>query len=79
MGGRTLVRPCDVIPPSTHSSPIHPHAHTLIPAQLAGLGAALYKLHTMGLLPTHAADYAAFLAPAAPAEFAGGGAVVLGS
>ena len=44
----------------------------------AGLGAALYKLHTMGLLPTHAADFAAQLAPARAAEWVGGGGGVLG-
>lgn len=54
------------------------HTPPSIAPQVAGLGAALYKLHTMGLLPTHAADYAAHLAPARPAEFAGGGGAVLG-
>lgn len=55
-----------------------PHPSSFISPQLAGLGAALYKLHTMGLLPTHAADYAAQLAPARAAEFVGGGSGVLG-
>ena len=64
--------------PSLTPSP--PPLHPLLspPSQLCGLAAALYKLHTMGLLPTHAADYAAQLAPARAAEFVGGGGGVLG-
>ena len=65
-------------PSLSHSLP--PPLHPLLspPSQLCGLAAALYKLHTMGLLPTHAADYAAQLAPARAAEFVGGGGGVLG-
>ena len=39
----------------------------------------MYKLHTMGLLPTHAADFAAQLSSARAAEFVGGGGGVLGA
>jgi hypothetical protein len=83
--GLCVGRALQAIQNASHGHPltplysIHPSLSQTFPSQLAGLGAALYKLHTMGLLPTHAADYAAYLAPAAPAEFAGGGSVVLGS
>ena len=68
------------VPPLASPQPCARSPPCLFPPspQLAGLGAALYKLHTMGLLPTHAADFAAQLAPARAAEWVGGGGGVLG-
>ena len=40
---------------------------------LAGIALALYKCHSMGLLPTHASDWLAFVEPQQRAEFAFGG------
>ena len=40
---------------------------------LANVGLAMYKCHTMGLLPTHSSDWLAFADPIGRAEFALGG------
>ena len=41
--------------------------------QLAGLAMALYKLNSMGLLPTHASDWVSGMKPPMPVEHAYGG------
>ena len=40
---------------------------------LAGLAMALYKLNSMGLLPTHASDWVSGMKPPTPVEHAYGG------
>lgn len=40
---------------------------------VAGLGLALYKCHSMGLLPTHPSDWLAFADPQERIEYSGGG------
>lgn len=40
---------------------------------LANIGLALYKCHSMGLLPTHASDWLAFVEPQYRLEYSGGG------
>lgn len=37
------------------------------------IGLALYKCHSMGLLPTHASDWLAFVEPPIRQEYLGGG------
>ena len=43
---------------------------------LANVGLALYKCHSMGLLPTHASDWLAFVEPQSRMEYSGGGMVL---
>ncbi|CAM6096284.1 unnamed protein product [Calypogeia fissa] len=38
-----------------------------------GMGMGLYKLNSLGLLPSHASDWVSTLAPALEVEFSGGG------
>lgn len=40
---------------------------------IANIGLALYKCHSMGLLPTHASDWLAFIEPQSRLEYSGGG------
>lgn len=40
---------------------------------LANVALALYKCHSMGLLPTHASDWLAFVEPQSRLEYSGGG------
>ncbi|XP_008803536.2 ER membrane protein complex subunit 4-like [Phoenix dactylifera] len=44
-----------------------------IALNLAGLALGVWKLNTLGLLPTHASDWVSSLAPAQEVEFSGGG------
>lgn len=44
---------------------------------LANVGLALYKCHSMGLLPTHASDWLAFVDPQQRMEYSGGGISLL--
>lgn len=46
-----------------------------IALNLAGLGLGVWKLNTLGLLPTHASDWVSSLPPAPEVEFAGGGLI----
>ncbi|KAG0564724.1 hypothetical protein KC19_8G134300 [Ceratodon purpureus] len=56
---------------------------TLLPKLLfvalnfAAMGLGLWKLNTLGLLPTHASDWLSNLAPAQSVEFSGGGLPLL--
>lgn len=56
-----------------------PRVDTLAPKlvfmalNLAGLGLGIWKLNTLGLLPTHASDWVSSLPPAPEVEFAAGG------
>ncbi|KAG7208460.1 hypothetical protein KM043_014686 [Ampulex compressa] len=43
--------------------------------QLVNLMLALYKCQSMGLLPTHASDWLAFVEPQARVEYSGGGLI----
>ncbi|XP_078062176.1 ER membrane protein complex subunit 4-like isoform X2 [Mustelus asterias] len=43
---------------------------------LLGLALAIYKCQAMGLLPTHAADWLAFIQPPQRVEYTGGGLVL---
>lgn len=40
---------------------------------LVNVGLALYKCHSMGLLPTHSSDWLAFVEPQTRLEYSGGG------
>lgn len=40
---------------------------------MANVAVALYKCHSMGLLPTHASDWLAFVEPQTRLEYYGGG------
>ena len=42
-----------------------------------GLGLALYKCQSMGLLPTHSSDWLAFIDPQQRIEYSGGGQILL--
>ncbi|XP_030752356.1 ER membrane protein complex subunit 4 [Sitophilus oryzae] len=42
---------------------------------LVNIGVALYKCHSMGLLPTHASDWLAFVEPPVRIEYLGGGII----
>jgi hypothetical protein len=44
-----------------------------IALNLAGMGLGLYKLNSLGLLPSHASDWVSTLAPPPSVEFSGGG------
>ncbi|ERN07079.1 hypothetical protein AMTRI_Chr12g239930 [Amborella trichopoda] len=44
-----------------------------IALNLAGLALGVWKLNTLGLLPTHASDWVSTLPPAQEVEFSGGG------
>jgi ER membrane protein complex subunit 4 len=44
---------------------------------LINIGLALYKCHSMGLLPTHASDWLAFVEPPLKAEWSDGGMSLL--
>ncbi|XP_015108661.1 ER membrane protein complex subunit 4 [Diachasma alloeum] len=43
--------------------------------QLVNIALALYKCQSMGLLPTHASDWLAFVEPQARLEYSGGGLI----
>ncbi|KAG9130720.1 hypothetical protein Leryth_012679 [Lithospermum erythrorhizon] len=44
-----------------------------IALNLVGLGIGVWKLNTLGLLPTHASDWVSSLPPAQEVEYSGGG------
>lgn len=46
---------------------------TYIFGNLVNIGLALYKCHSMGLLPTHPSDWLAFVEPPVRLEYLGGG------
>lgn len=43
---------------------------------IVNIALALYKCQSMGLLPTHASDWLAFVQPQSPLEFSGGGVML---
>ncbi|KAK8962091.1 hypothetical protein KSP40_PGU015274 [Platanthera guangdongensis] len=47
-----------------------------IALNLAGLGLGVWKLNTLGLLPTHPSDWVSSLSPAPEVEFSGGGLLI---
>nr|CAD7452284.1 unnamed protein product [Timema tahoe] len=44
---------------------------------VASVALALYKCHSMGLLPSHSSDWLAFVEPQARVEFSGGGLTLI--
>ncbi len=44
---------------------------------VVNIALALYKCHSMGLLPTHSSDWLAFVEPQDRLEFYGGGVTLL--
>ncbi|EFN84454.1 Transmembrane protein 85 [Harpegnathos saltator] len=50
---------------------------TLQQRQLVNIALALYKCQSMGLLPTHASDWLAFVEPQARVEYSGGGFIYI--
>lgn len=50
---------------------------TYILGNLVNVGLALYKCHSMGLLPTHTSDWLAFVEPQARLEHSAGGFTLL--
>jgi hypothetical protein len=48
-----------------------------IAMNFAALGLGLYKLNSLGLLPTHASDWVSSLPPPQAVEFSGGGLPLL--
>ncbi|XP_008555792.1 ER membrane protein complex subunit 4 [Microplitis mediator] len=51
----------------------YPQKFVFLLGQLVNIGLALYKCQSMGLLPTHASDWLAFVEPQARLEYSGGG------
>lgn len=47
--------------------------YSLLAGNLAGVALAMYKCHSMGLLPTHVSDWLAFADPMVRQEVASGG------
>ena len=47
--------------------------YSLLAGNLAGVALAMYKCHSMGLLPTHVSDWLAFADPMVRQEVATGG------
>lgn len=43
---------------------------------IVSVALALYKCHSMGLLPSHASDWLAFVEPQQRIEYYGGGAIL---
>lgn len=52
---------------------IAPQKFIFFIGNLVNIGLALYKCHSMGLLPTHASDWLAFVEPPIHTEFSSGG------
>lgn len=59
------------------SSTIYLQKFVFFIGNLINVGLALYKCHTMGLLPTHASDWLAFVDAQNRIEFSDGGVVLI--
>lgn len=81
MVGMSLIRPLKAIFTTTATFKSFESAQQNIVLQklvffignLINIGLALYKCHSMGLLPTHASDWLAFVEPPINSEFSDGG------
>lgn len=80
MVGMSLIRPLKAIfttsqtfKPFSEVTQIVPQKLIFFVGNLINIGLALYKCHSMGLLPTHASDWLAFVEPQQRVEFSDGG------
>ncbi|KAL7732167.1 hypothetical protein ACLKA6_010292 [Drosophila palustris] len=79
MVGMMLIRPIKAIFTTQVTSKMAEGAQgtgqrfVYILGNLANVALALYKCHSMGLLPTHASDWLAFVQPQTRLEYYGGG------
>lgn len=80
MVGMMLVRPIKAMFSTQATFKVIEGAHQVIGQKfvyflgnLCNIGLALYKCHSMGLLPTHASDWLAFVDPQSRIEYSGGG------
>lgn len=80
MVGMSLMRPLKAIVTTGQTfkgfevnSNIIPQKFIFFIGNLINIGLALYKCHSMGLLPTHASDWLAFVDPQQRVEFSDGG------
>lgn len=80
MVGMSLIRPLKAIFTTSQtfkgfevSTNIYLQKFIFFIGNLINIGLALYKCHSMGLLPTHASDWLAFVDPQTRIEFSDGG------
>lgn len=80
MVGMSLIRPLKAIVTTGQTFKPFELTTNIIPQKLIffignviNIGLALYKCHSMGLLPTHASDWLAFVDPQERMEFSDGG------
>lgn len=80
MVGMSLIRPLKAIVTTTQTFKSFEVNNNIILQKfiffignLINIGLALYKCHSMGLLPTHASDWLAFVDPQQRVEFSDGG------
>uniref|UniRef100_A0A0K8TQ16 ER membrane protein complex subunit 4 n=1 Tax=Tabanus bromius TaxID=304241 RepID=A0A0K8TQ16_TABBR len=79
MVGMMLIRPLKAMFSTQTTSKLGEGSHgfgqkvTYFLGNLANIALALYKCQSMGLLPTHASDWLAFVEPQRRIEFYGGG------
>lgn len=80
MVGMSLIRPLKAIFTTTQTfknfeinQNIMAQKFVFFLGNLINIGLALYKCHSMGLLPTHASDWLAFVEPQQRIEFSEGG------
>lgn len=81
MVGMSLIRPLKAIFTTTQTfkgfeqinQNIIPQKFIFFIGNLINIGLALYKCHSMGLLPTHASDWLAFVDAQERVEFSDGG------
>jgi len=80
MVGMSLIRPLKAIFTTSQTfkgfdinQNIIPQKFIFFIGNLINIGLALYKCHSMGLLPTHASDWLAFVDPQQRIEFSDGG------
>ena len=81
MVGMSLIRPVKAIFTTSQTfksfdliqSNISLQKFVFFVGNLINIGLALYKCHSMGLLPTHASDWLAFVEPQGQLEWSSGG------
>jgi ER membrane protein complex subunit 4 len=80
MVGMSLIRPLKAILTTSSTfknfdltTNVIPQKFIFFLGNLVNIGLALYKCHSMGLLPTHASDWLAFVDPQQRVEFSDGG------
>ena len=82
MVGMSLIRPLKAIFTTsqtfkTFENNIALQKFVFFVGNLINIGLALYKCHSMGLLPTHASDWLAFVEPQSQLEVSSGGVSLL--